>query len=415
MANLSFRLAGRLSGNSHGAVRAGSIIAILGVAFAVAVMEITMAVSFGFKDQITDKLQQFVPPLTITAPLKDNTTELSGFVTDNDELRADILAAAPDARIVPVVTLQGILKTENDFGAVLLKSYPDDYGVTFGGPMLQQGVWATDSLGADAVVLSASVARTLDISAGDRINFCYLAGERLKARPLTVAGIYESGLGEFDNLIAFANPRTLRKIYRNEPDQAVAIEVRGIPLDSVDVVADRLTNTFVTNAIEQQNPELAYRTERITQQGSLYLNWLSLLDTNVAVIFILMALVAACTLISALFIQVLEKVNTIGLLRALGARNKTIGNIFIFILLKYIIWGLIAGNIIGLGLIFAQKTWHLITLDPQMYYLSAVPVTVDAVTLALINAGVIIFCWLIIILPSRIATHLTPATTLRYD
>lgn len=216
-------------------------------------------------------------------------------------------------------------------------------------------------------------------------------------------------------MIAYANSDALRATARQGDNTVTAIELRSIPLDSADYIGRRLAEQYASLAYQTQNPDRYYLISTIQQQGSLYLNWLELLDTNVVVIFILMALVAATTLVSSLFIQVLEKINTIGLLRALGAKTGTISRLFVYLSLKLSVVGIVLGNVIGLGFIFVQSRWHIVSLDPDMYYLSSVPVYTDALSMVLVNIATLLAAWLILLVPARIATHLSPAGTLRFD
>lgn len=176
-----------------------------------------------------------------------------------------------------------------------------------------------------------------------------------------------------------------------------------------------LKESFLTTSILEQNPDLNYTVDNIFRQGSVYLSWLDLLDTNVVVIFILMSLVAISTLISSLFIQVLEKINTIGLLKALGAGNKLISRVFILISLRLVFYGIVIGNALGLGIIFTQYKWGMISLDPEMYYLNRVPIDVNFLSILILNVCVVIVCWLVLILPAQIATRMPAAKTLRFD
>lgn len=414
MFNLPLWLTRRLSGNSHGKSHAGNVIAILGVTFAIAVMEITMAVSVGFKNEITQKLEGFIAPVSVTAPLTDNGIELSGLVRYDSFMLNPVVETVPRAKPVPSLTLQGVLKTEDDFSAIALKAYPMREFSTFERSNLVEGQWL-DSLSDRQIVISKVVSDNLGLNVGDKLTFCYFVDNGIKARPLTVNGIYDSGFNEFDKFIAYVNPKFIQKIYHADNDEISMLELRNIDIEQVPGVVERLRSAYLEQAIRNENPEILYNISTVTEQGATYLNWLELLDTNVVVIFILMALVAVCTLISSLFIQVLDKVNIIGLLRALGARDGTLTKIFVYLALKLVGLGLIIGNIIGIGLIFAQQKWQFLTLNPQMYYLRYVPVHFDLTSVILLNIGVVIIAWLVLILPARLATRLSPAQTLRFD
>ena len=160
---------------------------------------------------------------------------------------------------------------------------------------------------------------------------------------------------------------------------------------------------------------MIYNTDNIITSCGQYLSWLDLLDTNVAVIIILMAFVSGFTLISSLFIIILERVHTIGLLKALGATNAQIRRIFIYMAQKLVITGIIVGNIVALALAWMQNRWHFMTLDPDTYYLSHVPVSISWSTFVLVDVAVIAVSVLVLILPSHIIARLSPASTLHYE
>lgn len=415
MKHLSLWLAKRLISQSHGkrsTVRTGAVIAVAGVAFALAIMEITLAVTSGFKEGITSKLQGFVASVTVSPALNDGLGGRKNTVT----LTPDLLAPLTDlnAEIVPLVIQPGMLKTDDDFAAIVLRGYEADYSADFEKSNIKDGGWLSvdDRHG---IVVSTTVASRLGLKVGDRIAGCFFNGEKVKYRPFVIKGIYESGLSEFDDVVAYASADILRTIGRLKNNEASAVEVRGIPTDSVNAIGERLAQKYIDNAVMNSDPSMAYNVETIRTQGAIYLSWLDLLNTNVVVIFILMALVAISTLLSSLFIQVLEKVNAIGLLRAMGATNRFVSRIFIYISLRLVGVGLIIGNVIGLGFVYVQSTYRILHLDPDMYYLNYVPVQIDALTIVLLNLAVIVAVWLVLILPARIATRMSPAHTLRFD
>ncbi len=384
------------------------------MAFAVAVMELTLAISVGFKERITDKLEGFVAPVSVTAPVTEGSTQYGNLFVSDASVIQPIEAVMPEAEVIGSVVLPGIIKTEGDFLAVTLRGYEADYPAVFEKSNIKTGNW----LSPDAkrgVVISSYMASNLGLTSGDKLTMCFFIDGKVKARPFVVAGIYDSGFGEYDKVVAYASAADLRRILNMTDDEVSLLEVRGIPLDSVPVLSERLRDEYYNRAVENRDPGLCMTVSTVTEEGAMYLNWLDLLDTNVVVIFVLMALVAASTLISSLFIQVLEKVNAIGLLRAIGAPNSLVSRIFVFLTLKLVGLGLIIGNVIGLGLIWIQSRWQVVSLDPEMYYLKHVPVDISLLTVVILNLCVVLSAWLILILPARIATRLSPASTLRFE
>ncbi|MDB4239563.1 FtsX-like permease family protein, partial [Flavobacteriaceae bacterium] len=142
-------------------------------------------------------------------------------------------------------------------------------------------------------------------------------------------------------------------------------------------------------------------------------NWMSLFDFNVLLIIIIMILVGGINMITALLVTVLEKTTFIGILKTVGASNKSIRSIFLINGAYLIGLGLLIGNIIGLGLIFFQNATGFIKLDPQTYYVSEFPFDFNFMSLIILNFGVLFFCFLMLIIPSYIITRISPTKSIR--
>ena len=140
-----------------------------------------------------------------------------------------------------------------------------------------------------------------------------------------------------------------------------------------------------------------------------------MLDMNVIVILILMAIVSCFTLISSMFIIILERVNMIGVMKAMGSTDQQLQQIFINMTQRLVIKGLIIGNIIGLSILLLQSQYHILPLDPESYYLSYVPVKINALHIILLNMGVIAISYMTLILPSKLVAKINPAQTIRYE
>ena len=183
--------------------------------------------------------------------------------------------------------------------------------------------------------------------------------------------------------------------------------------------ADATKESVVLNLSERVysgNPEYSgeYSVSTIKENNPSHFSWLELLDTNIIVILGLMTFVACFAIISCLIIIILNRVSTIGTLKALGATNKSIRRIFIFILMKIIMKAMIIGNLIAFTLLLLQKHFHIITLNPETYFMSYVPIEFSS-WLLLLNVGFIIVALLALLLPSMIVASISPSKAIRFE
>ena len=207
----------------------------------------------------------------------------------------------------------------------------------------------------------------------------------------------------------------LQRLNSEGADCGSAIEISGLPDDAtIDRVGRELADALL-QGLYSGCIDTLYAVENVHDTAALYFNWLALLDTNVVVILILMALVSGFTLVSSLFIIILERVGMIGTLKALGAGNRMIERTFIIVAERLVGRGLIIGNIVGLGIVLIQRAWHLLPLDPEAYYLDYVPVEINWWWVVGLNVAVVVIAALVLILPSRIIATLSPASSMRYE
>jgi lipoprotein-releasing system permease protein len=164
---------------------------------------------------------------------------------------------------------------------------------------------------------------------------------------------------------------------------------------------DRSGNTLSTQTIYEAYPQVFV--------------WLELLDINVWIIMILMVCVAGFTMISGLLIIILERTQMIGILKALGARNKTIRHTFLWFSVFIIGQGMFWGNVLGFGIILVQQYTGIITLDPQTYYVSEAPMELNLPLILLINVATLFICVFVLIAPSYLISHIHPAKSMRYE
>lgn len=396
--------------------KVAAIIAVAGVTCAVMVMILTLAVSAGFKHQIKERLHGFTADISVLPEYRYDTGLQDSYLTITPEITKTVDSVVGKSKRAAVLRQPGILKTDDDFSAVIFTAFDANRNTDFEKGNIVNGIWPdfNEPNSDNPVVISQTTANRLQLKVGDRITACFFANDAVKSRRFTIVGLFTSNFGEYDKTIAYCGISPLRKICSIDSLSASAYEVYGIPEDSIASYAEKLQNTFV-NKVQYEGLDAVPVVDNLTHSGLIYLNWLELLNTNVVVIFIIMCCVAAFTIISSLFILILNGIPTIGILRALGASKSTVRNIFIRLTMRLVGLGIIFGNIFAIALLWLQQKYAIIPLDPEMYYLSAVPVHINGWAFATIDVGTLLVAWLVLVLPARMASAVSPAKTMRYE
>jgi lipoprotein-releasing system permease protein len=135
----------------------------------------------------------------------------------------------------------------------------------------------------------------------------------------------------------------------------------------------------------------------------------------VIVLLVLVLAVAGINMISGLLIIILERTNMIGLLKALGAENRLIRNIFLIQSGHIIAKGLFWGNLIGLTVAFLQIHFGLIKLDPENYFLSTVPIDINLLHIILLNIGTFLLTLMMLLVPSMVIAKISPDKTIKFE
>lgn len=157
------------------------------------------------------------------------------------------------------------------------------------------------------------------------------------------------------------------------------------------------------------------KTTKITEMHRDIFAWLDLLDMNILIIVILILVVSLINMITSLLVLILEKTNMIGILKSIGAKNKSIRTIFIFHALFLLTRGLFWGNLLGIGLIAFQYFTGFFTLNAEIYSLDSVPVNFNLLHILYINVLTVIICLIILIIPSYLVTKINPIKAIRFD
>ena len=388
-------------------------IAMLGIAIGLAIMIVSIAVVIGFKHQVRDKVVGIGSDIVISNFEAQNTYETSPIVA-NDSLFAQLQTLEGVRHLQRYSTKPGMIMTDTDFEGMVLKGISTEYDLSFIKRHLVEGEIPlfTDTVASQQVLISQTNALKLKLKVGDKIYTYFVDDDHIRARRLTIAGIYQTNFTTYDELFLISDLYTVNRLNNWKTDQVSGVEiqvndydkledVRELVHEKVDVQTDKYGGIYFTQSIEDLHPEI--------------FAWLGLLDMNVWVILILMIGVAGFTMISGLLIIILERTNMIGVLKALGANNWSIRNIFLNFSMFLIGRGMLIGNVIGLLLCFLQYQFHIIKLDPSTYYVSYVPIEMNWGIFILLNICTFIVSVLMLIGPSYLIAHIHPAKSIRFE
>ena len=388
-------------------------IATLGVAIGLAVMLISVSVVLGFKHTIRDKVIGFGSHITVGDFLTIQGSDQ--YPIEMGDSMMNVLKSIKGVdKVQRYAMKQGILKTDSDFLGVMFKGIAEEYDTTFLHNNMVEGYIPAFSSEASKqqIVISKMIADQLHLHAGDRLFAYFFSNNGVRPRKYTITGIYQTNLSMFDKVICYTDLYSAVKLNGWESDQTSGAELTVKDFNKLDDVADILTHRV--NRSSDKYGE-TYSSATIQQNYPQIFSWLDLLDLNVWIILTLMVCVAGFTMISGLLIIILERTNMIGVLKALGARNKTVRHTFLWFAVFIIGKGLMIGNIIGIGLILLQKYTGLIHLDPATYYVSTVPVEVNIPIILLINIATLLVSVFVLIAPSYLISHIHPAKSMRYE
>ena len=389
------------------------LIAMWGIAIGLAVMIVAVAVVIGFKHEVRDKVVGIGSDITITNFDAQKSYETVPVVAGDSLL--DALRAMDGVKHVQrYSTKPGMIMTEDNFLGMVLKGVSQEYDWTFLKKHLLEGEIPafTDSASTNRTLVSRTIANKLHLKTGDKLYTYYVEEDRVRARRLEVAGIYQTNFSIYDNMFLLTDLYTVNRLNAWKADQASGIELEVADVSrledtkeaisaEVDMVKDCYGGTYYTQTVEENNPQI--------------FAWLDLLDMNVWVILILMTGVAGFTMISGLLIIILERTNMIGVLKALGADNLAIRKVFLSFSVFLIGRGMLWGNLIGLSFVFIQSQFHLFKLDPVTYYVDSVPVAFQLWWWVLLNVCSLLASVLMLVGPSYLIAHIHPAKSIRFE
>lgn len=410
-------IANRLFHGDHaGQVSSSAIrIATAGVAVGILVMIVSICVSCGFQREIKAKVASLVGHVQIVngqTLYRSQTLPIQ--ITDSVR---NAVAALPYVENVQRFALcPGMLKTENVFRGVVFRGVDDAFDSSYMSSCLVDGrIPAFGKKGnttvSDSILLSAQLASVLGLHVGQRV-YAYFFDDNLRVRRLTVSGVFQTHLSDIDARMCYADARLTQKLAGFHTDQYSGAEIRVDDYAHTDSVSARLAYMF---GMREDAYRQHYATPQVDELYPQMFSWLTLLDTNVGAILILMMCVAGVTMVSGLLVIILERTRFIGIMKSMGATNGLLRRIFLYFASMIVLRGMLWGNALALILLVLQYSTGIVSLDPQSYYIAQVPVYFPWLDIIAVNVATFVLCVLVLVIPTYVISRIHPARSIVFE
>jgi len=383
----------------------------------VAVMVITLSLVNGFQQTISQKVFSFLGHIRIQekeqakAIISEETPILK-----KDSLATEIRTMPGVKSISPFSNKYAMLKTKEDMEGALLKGIDKHYDTSHIQPFIKAGrfIQFNDSGYSKEIILSANTASKLNLKVNDKVLVYFLKpGDSLqsKVNKLTVAGIFKTGITEYDDLFAICDLKLVQWSKKELSTDNFENEIGGYEVflndyKSIDKKADEIYNlsdfpdTWDAVSVKNISPNI--------------FDWLNLMNKNRDLLIGLMLIVAIINMITCLIIFVLERTKMSGVLKALGAKDWTVQKIFLRHALIITVSGIILGLLLALGLLWLQQATGFIRLPEDAYFINKAAVKIIWWQVGLICAGTFVICLLILIIPTWLVKKIQPVKAIQF-
>ena len=394
------------SGSINRGTRVILNIAILGICLGLAVMLVSVSTVTGFQKEIQSKVVGFGSHIQISEFNFDNPLNFKP-INKNQDFYPYLDTISEIRKVQSFALKEGIIKTNEEIHGVIAKGITYDFDWSFFQQNIIEGsiINLSDSIKSNQVLISKHISDKLKLKLNDKFIVYFINEGKSRPRKFTVSGIYHTGMEQFDKAYILIDIKHIQKI--NDWNEN---EISGF-----EILLNNYEDLFRMNEFLYKHIPPELNTISIVSQYPEIFGWLELQDMNVIVIIVLMILVCGANMISALLILILEKTNMIGILKAMGAKNGSIRIIFLVMASYLILLGLFWGNLIGIGFLFLQDSFHILKLDQASYYIDHVPVNINLTHIFVLNLGTIIFCLFFLILPSYLVTKISPVKVIKFN
>lgn len=377
------------------------------MALGVIVSLITVCTGLGSKKAIKERMADFSGHISIKS--KQSNSSYNSSILNTEGFQLNKIKALPDvASTQKYVSVSGILRNEHNFAGIIFKGIGKDFDSERFKKFIVAGKTpvVTEKGFNNGICISQKIANDLHLKVKDSIVAIFSKENQSPLyRKFEVVGIYKTDIKMIDDLFIIGGINHARKIQGMKNNEVGGIDVFLKNINDIDEDAPKIDEL------------VGYKnyTTKATAEYPQIMDFIAIFDTNIALIIIIMMVVVIINIVMVLLILIIERTNSIGMLKTLGASNGQIRAIFINYTLLIMVPGLVFGNIIGLGFLLLQKYFGIIKLNPENYYLSVVPVDLNIIYILTISLGILLVSGISLILPSYLISKISPVKAIKYN
>ena len=384
-------------------------LSVTATVISVMVMIITLAFAEGFQNTISEKVFSFWGHIRIHNYETSRISIAEETPIPRNDSVTRLITTTPEIRTIQAyATKNAILKTSENIEGALFKGVEANYDFRNLDKFLVSGRWIdfSDSSYSNEINLSEAMAKTLNLKVGDNllIYFIQSGGASPRPRKLTIAGIFKTGIEEYDKLIALGDLRLIQRLNNWTANEVGGYEVFLNDYNDMDRISEDIMYKI----------PMEFRSSTIREIFPNIFDWLYLQNKTIAIVLIIMVIIATLNLITCLLILVLERTRMVGILKALGARNFTIQKIFLLHGSIISITGLLGGNILGLLVCWLQDKFGFIKLPEESYYISQAAVDIVWWQILLVNIFTFLICFLVLLIPTLVVKRIQPVRAIQF-